>query len=55
MKKMESGSDILFIFLAGIYIISRPLIETPVITDIAVGACLILTAIKQYILNKRGN
>lgn len=48
-----SGSDALYIFLAGIYIMSRPLLESPTIIDIAIGAPLILMAIKLYIIEKK--
>ncbi|MDD4599919.1 hypothetical protein SDC9_15112 [bioreactor metagenome] len=47
------ASDALFIFIAGIYLLSRPLLVSPAIIDIAVGASLILMAIKQYIIIKR--
>ena len=46
-------SDVLFIFIAGIYLLSRPLLVSPAVIDIAVGASLILMAIKQYIISKR--
>lgn len=48
-----SGSDALYIFIAGIYIMSRPLLDSPTIIDIAIGASLILMAIKLYIIGKR--
>lgn len=46
-------SDVLYIGLAGIYIISRPLLESPTFIDIAVGVSLILIAAKQYIILNR--
>lgn len=51
--KLSLGSDVLFIALAGIYIISRPLLVSPTIIDIAVGASLILIALKQYIIARK--
>lgn len=47
------GSDALYICIAGIYIMSRPLLESPMILDIAIGASLILMAVKFYIVGKR--
>lgn len=49
----NSVSDVLYIALAGVYIISRPLLESPTFIDIAVGASLIMIAVKQYIISKR--
>lgn len=46
-------SDALFVFLAGVYIISRPLLTSPAIIDIAVGASLILMAVKLFIIGRR--
>ncbi|NLP41784.1 MAG: hypothetical protein GX348_06225 [Veillonellaceae bacterium] len=51
--KMSLGSDALFIALAGIYIISRPLLVSSTIIDIAVGVSLLLIALKQYIIARR--
>lgn len=51
--KTTIGSDFIYIALAGIYIISRPLMESPTIIDIAIGVSLILIALKQYIIARR--
>lgn len=55
VPKPALGSDALFIGLAGIYIISRPLLVSSTIIDIAVGASLLMIALKQYIISRRNN